>query len=55
MATQLVYPVTLVTAMLIRKTEWRGARYRIAGPWEIHLESYPPFRDGQRADTRCSL
>ena len=54
-ATQMVYPVTLLRAMLIRKVEWRGVSYRIDGPWKIHLEAHPPFRDGQHADARHSL
>jgi Glycosyltransferase like family 2 len=54
-ATQMVYPVTLLRAMLVRKVEWRGVNYRIDGPWDIRLEAHRPFMHGARADVRHSL
>lgn len=53
--TVLVYPATLLKAMFTRKVEWRGARYRIDGPWQIHLDEHPPFRDKQSTGKGHSL
>ncbi|MCY2991165.1 MAG: glycosyltransferase family 2 protein [Planctomycetota bacterium] len=35
--TQVVYPLALLSAMLLRRVEWRGAVYRVDGPWHIRL------------------
>jgi cellulose synthase/poly-beta-1,6-N-acetylglucosamine synthase-like glycosyltransferase len=42
--TQLVYAVTVVSAILMRKVEWRGIMYQIKGPWNIRLIEYRPYQ-----------
>ncbi|WP_315790659.1 glycosyltransferase family 2 protein [Fischerella sp. JS2] len=42
--TQLVYAVTVVSAILIQKVEWRGISYQIKGPWNIRLIEYQPYQ-----------
>jgi cellulose synthase/poly-beta-1,6-N-acetylglucosamine synthase-like glycosyltransferase len=42
---QFIYPVGLLSAMRLRKVDWRGVVYRVEGPWKIRMEAYQPFRD----------
>ena len=53
---QFVYPAGLLSAMVLRKVEWRGIVYRIGGPWKIGMESYRPYDEPNRdADKQSSL
>lgn len=54
--TQLVYAVTMVSAILARSIEWRGITYQIKGPWNIQLIEYRPYRLSiHQAITNASL
>ncbi len=54
--TQFVYGVTVVSAMLMRKVEWRGITYQIKGPWNIRLIEYQPYQfSGQSVGVNISL
>nr|MBD2435015.1 glycosyltransferase family 2 protein [Fischerella sp. FACHB-380] len=54
--TQLVYAVTMVSAILMRKVEWRGIMYQIKGPWNIRLIEYRPYQlSSQSVGSNVSL
>ncbi|WP_337885500.1 glycosyltransferase family 2 protein [Fischerella thermalis] len=54
--TQLIYAVTVVSAILTQKVEWRGITYQIKGPWNIRLIEYRPYQlSRQPIDTNFSL
>lgn len=54
--TQLVYAVTVVSAILMRKVEWRGIMYQIKGPWNIRLIEYRPYQlSSQSVGSNASL
>ncbi|PMB52223.1 glycosyl transferase family 2 [Fischerella thermalis CCMEE 5201] len=54
--TQLVYAVTVVSAILMRKVEWRGIMYQIKGPWNIRLIEYRPYQlSSQSVGSNVSL
>lgn len=54
--TQAVYAVVLLSALLVRKVEWRGVCYAIGGPWKIRLVAYRPYdASGATVDTSESL
>jgi len=40
---QILYPLALASALFMRRVEWRGAEYRIDGPWRIRLAEYRPY------------
>jgi hypothetical protein len=42
-ATQAVYAAALAVALLLRRVDWRGATYRVGGPWKIRLLADPPY------------
>ena len=48
--TQVVYLVALISALLVRRVEWRGVVYRIDGPTRIRLLEYRPFQADTSAD-----
>ena len=50
--TQWVHMTAVALAMLNRYVTWRGATYRIAGPWDVRLVHYRPFE--HRAETAGS-
>ncbi len=47
---QFIYPVGLLSAMRLRKVDWRGVVYRIEGPWKIRLKAYQPFGQPESKD-----
>jgi len=51
--TQAVYPASLLTAAVLRDVEWRGARYRVDGPWQVRLIEDRP--DAAPRDALASL
>ncbi|NQU20150.1 MAG: glycosyltransferase family 2 protein [Candidatus Nealsonbacteria bacterium] len=54
--TQSVYPVALISALLVRKVHWRGVFYQIGGPAQVHLIEYHPYRsDETPVDDMASL
>lgn len=56
MVTQAVYPLALVSAMLLRRVSWRGIHYQVASPWEVRLLKYVPYRGASApAESDCSL
>ncbi len=42
--THVVYFAALVTAALLRRVDWRGVTYEVAGPWKVRLVEYRPYR-----------
>jgi hypothetical protein len=50
--TQWMHMTAVWLAMLKRHVTWRGATYRIAGPWDVRLVDYRPFE--QRAESAGS-
>lgn len=44
--TQAIYPLVLISAMMLRHVTWRGLDYDVAGPWRIRLTRYAPFGAG---------
>ena len=52
---QVLYPITLLRAMFVRRVEWRGVRYHVGGPWKIRLEQYVPYQIRARDDSVRSL
>lgn len=42
--TQVVYLAGLVSAVLLRRVDWRGVTYEVAGPWDVRLLEYRPYR-----------
>ena len=54
--TQTIYSVVLISAILVRRVEWRGVSYQIDGPWEIRLIEYAPYEASHAtADAMASL
>jgi cellulose synthase/poly-beta-1,6-N-acetylglucosamine synthase-like glycosyltransferase len=53
--TQAVYPAALVSAMRVRRVEWRGVSYEIGGPFDIRLVEYRPHRPDASAPSTASL
>jgi cellulose synthase/poly-beta-1,6-N-acetylglucosamine synthase-like glycosyltransferase len=53
--TQLVYPAALAEAAIKKSTNWRGIRYRIHGPWDIHVLEYVPYSEEPQAQMDESL
>lgn len=43
-STQWVYTWALVGCLFMRRVEWRGVEYDVAGPWKIQLLEYRPFQ-----------
>jgi cellulose synthase/poly-beta-1,6-N-acetylglucosamine synthase-like glycosyltransferase len=41
--TQVVYLVALVSALLVRRVDWRGVVYQVGGPGRIRLIAYRPL------------
>jgi hypothetical protein len=41
---QILYPLALVSALFMRRVEWRGVEYQIDGPWRIRLAEYRPYQ-----------
>jgi len=41
-----IYPLTLWFTLFLREVTWRGIRYRIDGPWNIHMQEYRPCGGG---------
>jgi cellulose synthase/poly-beta-1,6-N-acetylglucosamine synthase-like glycosyltransferase len=41
--TQAIYPIALLHAWGLREVDWRGIRYRIHGPGQIHMVGYEPY------------
>jgi branched-subunit amino acid ABC-type transport system permease component len=52
--TQVVYAVSLISALFARKVEWRGIRYEIDGRGRIRLVEYHPYGLGEQDDSRRS-
>ena len=53
---QTVYPVALLSALLVRTVHWRGVFYRIGGPQQIRLIEYRPYQsDDSSPDELASL
>jgi hypothetical protein len=48
--TQAVYPVMLLSALVLRTVDWRGIRYRVEGPEEIHMVEYRPYAEGRKSE-----
>ena len=54
--TQVVYAVTLISAMFVREVEWRGVRYGIDRRGRIDLVEYRPYGLGESGEkSRDSL
>jgi cellulose synthase/poly-beta-1,6-N-acetylglucosamine synthase-like glycosyltransferase len=49
---QFIYPVGLISAMLLRRVDWRGVTYRVGGPWDVELLEYRPFEESKDQVTR---
>ncbi len=41
--TQIISTIALLSAMMMRKVNWRGIKYKINGPWNIKLVKYRPY------------
>jgi hypothetical protein len=48
--TQIAYAGVLLSTLCVRRVEWRGAHYEIAGPWSVRLVEYRPYRAQTRAE-----
>jgi hypothetical protein len=54
--THYVYLVSVAMALRVREIEWRGIKYRLAGPRKVHLLHYSPYRPHlTRQNARVSL
>lgn len=54
--TQLVYAAAIVSAIFMRRVEWRGITYHIKGSWDIKLVKYFPYQYlDQPVNTNASL
>lgn len=54
--THYVYLVSVAMALRVREIEWRGIKYRLAGPRKVHLLHYSPYRPHlAKQDARVSL
>ncbi len=42
-ATQIIYPIALVSTIFVRTAAWRGVSYRIRAPFDIRLIEYRPY------------
>jgi cellulose synthase/poly-beta-1,6-N-acetylglucosamine synthase-like glycosyltransferase len=47
--TPAVYAGATCAALFARQSDWRGIRYRIDGPWQVHMEEYRPYKPAQHA------
>ena len=45
--TQWTYTWALVCCLFLKRFNWRGIEYTVAGPWSIKMLGYQPFRDGK--------
>lgn len=52
---QMVYPSTLISAMRLKRTRWRGIDYRVDGPWQVRMIEYRPFGTGEDSQRKLSL
>jgi hypothetical protein len=46
----MVYPSTLISALRLKRTRWRGIDYRVDGPWHVRMIEYRPFGDNEDAE-----
>lgn len=49
-----IYSIALVSCLVLRKVEWRGIEYDIAGSWGITMLGYRPHRRDSQESTRSS-
>ena len=42
--THYVYLTSVAMALRVKEIEWRGIKYRLAGPRKVHLMHYSPYR-----------
>ncbi|WNZ21699.1 glycosyltransferase family 2 protein [Leptolyngbya sp. NK1-12] len=52
---QLLCNLMLISALLVRRIEWRGITYHIQGPQQIQLEQYNPYQPLNPASSMVSL
>lgn len=45
--TQWAYTWALVCCLFLKRFNWRGIEYTVAGPWSIKMLGYQPFRNGK--------
>ncbi|MBS0211186.1 MAG: glycosyltransferase family 2 protein [Planctomycetes bacterium] len=43
-AAHLLHAVAMLTAIFVRRVDWRGVQYEIGGPFAVKLVRYEPFR-----------
>jgi cellulose synthase/poly-beta-1,6-N-acetylglucosamine synthase-like glycosyltransferase len=41
--TQVIYPIILLSTVLVRHIQWRGVTYQVTGPWQVRLVEYRPY------------
>ena len=41
---QVLYPIALLSASLMRNVQWRGVEYHIDGSWKIRMLEYRPYQ-----------
>ena len=45
--TQWIYTWALVCCLFLKRFNWRGIEYAVAGPWKITMLGYRPYRSGR--------
>lgn len=51
--TQWVYTWALLGCLFLKKFNWRGVEYKVAGPWSIQMLGYQPYSDGKICSQRA--
>ncbi len=52
---QFIYPIGLLSALFLRRVDWRGVEYKINGPYDIELVEYRPYRAEETTRELASL